>query len=536
MPDAHQFDFIIIGAGSAGCVLANRLSADPRHRVLLIEAGKRDKSPLIHVPGGFLATLYSGKFSWSYQTAPQKHMENRVLHDARGKVLGGSSSINGMCYSRGAAEILNGWSAAGNQGWSYQEMLPYYRRAEGNLHGSDDYHGSDGPLRVTRMGLDNPTTRAWIKAAQDAGYPYNDDHNGAVAEGFGPGEHTIYKGRRMSTAVTYLRPAQKRRNLQVLTEAHTTRILFEGRNAIGVEYLQGGELQRAYARSEVISSAGTFQSAQLLLLSGIGAADELQALGISPVLNLKGVGANLHDHIGTQVAMSCPPPVTHYKYFSNPLAMAQAGLSYALARKGPLGSNSIDAVAYLRSGTPGHQELDLKFYFIPALIVADEQERKSHGVTNLIILTRPESRGQLSLQSADPMASPVIDANYLSDPRDVEALRRGIRISRRILSGEAYQAYRGHEVLPRAEIDEDCAIDAFLRRTCEVNYEAVGTCRMGHDELAVVNDRLEVHGASNLRVVDGSVMPRITTGDPNATIIAIAEKAADLILAKAATH
>lgn len=529
MPPATVYDYVVLGAGSAGCVLANRLSADPDTQVIVLEAGGRDTNPLIHIPAGFFPLLRSDSVSWRYQTASQKHLNDRVLEDVRGKVLGGSSSINGMCYSRGNPEIFDLWANLGNSGWSYADVLPFFRRAENNEHGENRFHGGSGPLPVTRAKVENPGQKAWIEAAMQAGYPYSDDHNGSAPEGFGPAEHTILNGRRMSTAVAYLKPVRKRPNLTIGTRARATRLLFDGKRVIGVEYVQGGQLRRAHARREVISSCGTFQSAQLLMLSGIGDGNHLKELGIRVVADLKGVGQNLHDHIGTQVQIASPVPVSDYRLATSPIRIVSALARYLLTRGGPLANSGTDVVAYLRSGAPGHNELDLKYYFMPFLFGGSGEIIREHGFTNLIILTRPESRGELRLRSVDPMAQPVIDANYLADERDRDALRRGVQKAREIFTQPAYVRFRGREYAPGAACVSDADLDAFFRSTCNVNYEAVGTCRMGHDNLAVVDERLRVHGVDGLRVVDGSVMPRITTGDPNATIIMIAEKAADMI-------
>lgn len=524
-----EFDFIVVGAGSAGCVLANRLTASGRHSVLLLEAGGEDDDRWIHIPLGYGKHFSNPKVNWLYRSEPDEKTGSRAIAQPRGKVLGGTSSINGTVYVRGQREDYDGWRALGNAGWGYADVLPYFRKAEDNQRWSNEYHGVGGPLCVSDASDAHPLCEAFLAAAAACGYPRNPDCNGATQAGFGYNQVTQRRGRRCSTAVGYLRPARGRPNLSVETDACATRILFSGRRATGIEYLRAGERRSARARAEVLLAAGAFNSPQLMQLSGLGPAAQLQALGIRVVADMPGVGANLQDHYNGRLVYECSEPFTLNDVVASPLKKLREGLRYYLARKGFLTMAASTATGFVATDGASRPDVQIGMVLYSTEKAGDALHPFS-GFTLLVRLLRPESRGTVLVKSADPLEPPAIRPNYLATAGDCDVLVAGMKIARRLVEQEPLRRYaaRVHEPERLPERDDEWL--GYLRSRGGISYHPVGTCRMGSDAQAVVDERLRVRGFDALRVVDASIMPALVSGNTNAPTIMIGEKGADLVL------
>lgn len=528
-----QADYVIVGAGSAGCVLANRLSADPKIRVIIIEAGPPDRNPWIHIPVGYFKTMHNPKVDWCYKTEPDPGLNGRSIDWPRGKVLGGSSSLNGLLYVRGQPEDYDRWRQMGNAGWGWDDVLPLFKRAESNERGADDYHGEDGPLAVSNMRIQRPICDAWVAAAQAAGYPFNPDYNGARQEGVGYFQLTARNGRRCSAAVAYLNPAKSRENLQIITGALVTKVNLDGKRVTGVSYQDSsGQTQTVTAKREVILSGGAINSPQMLMLSGIGDPEQLRTNGIDVVASLPGVGKNLQDHLQARLVFKCNEPTLNDEVRSL-FNQARIALKYAMFRAGPMTMAASLATGFLKTedrlASP-----DIQFHVQPWS--ADSPGEGVHpfsAFTMSVCQLRPESRGEIRLAGSDPRTYVKIMPNYLSTETDCNTIVSGVKIARRIARHAPLTSKISEEFRPTSslDMDDDAGTLDWARSNSVSIYHPTGTCKMGSDPQAVVDAKLKVHGIDGLRVADCSIMPEIVSGNTNAPAIMIGEKASDLVLA-----
>jgi len=530
-----EFDYIVVGAGSAGCVMAGRLSEDPSTKVLLLEAGPPDDSLWIHLPIGYGKTMWSDTLNWRFDTEPDPNMNGRRIYWPRGKTLGGSSSINGLIYIRGQHQDYDHWAELGNTGWGHDDVLPYFIKSEGNQRGGIPWHGGNGPLKVSDIGARHELIEAFIEGAQQIGVPRTEDFNGARQEGAGYYQLTTHRGWRCSTADAYLKPARNRGNLRVETEAFAASVIFEGQRAVGVRYRQGEVMRTARCRAEVLLCAGSIQSPQLLQLSGIGPRALLDRFGIPVVAESQGVGENLQDHLQIRLIFECTRPITTNDQLNSWFGQTKIGLQWLLFRSGPLAIGINQGGCFMRAlkgadGTPQARTPDIQFHV--ATLSADMAGGKVHpysGFTMSVCQLRPESRGHVRIRSIDPFEAPEMQPNYLSTELDRRTAVAGVRAARAIAASAAMRPYVKREVKPGPQAGSDTELLEFCRNTGATISHPTGTCRMGVDPLAVVDPRLRVNGVSGLRVIDCSVMPTLVSGNTNAPAVMLAEKAVDLI-------